>query len=66
MNIKQPEPTGIYYVMHRFFTWHILFNAPLDTRTCKTLEACFIAVTRPSLNELLHSDTLILLRVGFT
>lgn len=42
------------------FTWHILCNLPLDTSTPKNLEAFFKAVMRPSFNEHIYSDRLIL------
>ena len=34
-----------------YFTWRILCNAPSNTRTRKNIEAFFIAIMRPSLNE---------------
>ena len=33
------------------FTWRILCNVPSNPRTGKNIEAFFIAIMRPSLNE---------------
>ena len=49
-----------------YFTWRILCNAPSNTRTRKNIEAFFIAVMRPSLNEQIDSSALILIRNGVT
>ena len=38
-----------------YFTWRILCNALSNTRICKNIEAFFIAIMRPSLNEQIDS-----------
>ena len=48
------------------FTWHILSSAPKNNRLRKNLEALFIAVKRPSLNEQIEFNTLNLFRNGVT
>ena len=49
-----------------YFTWRILCNAPSNAKTRKSIEAFFIAIMRPSLNEQTDSDALILFRNGVT
>ena len=49
-----------------YFTWKIICNAPSNTRTGKNIEAFFTAIMRPSLNEQIDSDALILPRNGVT
>ena len=49
-----------------YFTWRILRNAPSNARTSKDIEAFFIAIMRPNLNEQIDSDALILFRNGVT
>ena len=49
-----------------YVTWRILCNAPSNARTHKNIEAFFIAIVRPSLNEQTDSDALILFRNGLT
>ena len=49
-----------------YFTWRVLCNVPSNTRTRKNIEAFFIAIMRPSLNEQVDSDALILFRNGVT
>ena len=49
------------------FTWKILNNkAPVRTRCRKNLEAFYIAIKKPILNEQVKSNTLILFRNGIT
>ena len=38
------------------FTWSIIFNAPIKKFKRKIIEACFIAVMKPTLNDQLDSD----------
>ena len=45
-----PNNTG------HLFAWEILMPAPKDKLTCKNLEAFFIAVQKPSLNEQVKSN----------
>ena len=49
-----------------YFTWKIICNAPSNTRTRKNIEAFFTAIMRPSLNEQIDSDALIIPRNGVT
>ena len=49
-----------------YFIWKILCNAPSNPRTRKNIEAFFIAIMRPSLNEQIICDALILFRNGVT
>ena len=48
------------------FTWRILYNAPSNARTRMNIKAFFIAIMRPSLNEQIDLDALILFRNGVT
>ena len=48
------------------FAWEILMPAPKDKRTRKNLEAFFIAVQKPSLNEQMKLNVLHLFRNGIT
>ena len=49
-----------------YFTWRILCNVPSNARTRKNIEAFFIAIMRPSLNQQIDCDALILVRNGVT
>ena len=49
-----------------YFTWRILCNAPSNARTHKNIEALLIAIMRPSLNEQIDYDALVLFRNGVT
>ena len=48
------------------FTWRILYNASSNARTRMNIEAFFIAIMRPSLNEQIDLDALILFRNDVT
>ena len=48
------------------FDWKILLTAHANTKLCKILESSIIALRRPSLNEQLNFDQLILFRNGVT
>ena len=48
------------------FSWKILCNAPSKTRERKNLEASFIALLKPSLNEQVDFKVLTLFRNGVT
>ena len=48
------------------FEWKIVLNAPKHTRTRKNLEASFIALKKPRLNDQLDSAKLLLFRNGVT
>ena len=48
------------------FSWFILERAPVNTLKRRILEACFIKLIAPSLNEQLDNDVLMLFRNGVT
>ena len=48
------------------YNWTILANACKHTRPRKNLEAIYIALLRPSLNDQLKSNKLLLFRTGIT
>ena len=48
------------------FTWKVLLNTPINDRVRKNLEASFIALSRPSLNEQIDTKKLLLFRNGVT
>ena len=48
------------------FTWRIISNAPEKTNLRKNIEASIIAIKKPSLNDQLDSNRLILFRNGVT
>lgn len=64
---KNSEPANhIYHNPDHQYSWKILIKAPLRTRLRKNLEASFIALKRPKLNEQLESKKLLLFRNGVT
>ena len=48
------------------FDWSILCNAPSNNQVRKNLEALFIGIIKPSLNEQTNFDRLTLFRNGIT
>ena len=48
------------------FTWKVLMTAPINDRARKNLEASFIVLRRPSLNEQIDAKKLLLFRKGVT
>ena len=48
------------------FTWKVLTTAPINDHAMKNLEASFIALSRPSLNEQIDAKKLLLFRNGVT
>ena len=48
------------------FEWFILYNAPSNSQIRKNLEALFIGIMKPSLNEQTNFDRLTLFRNGIT
>ena len=48
------------------FQWRVIANAPMNNRTRKNLEALYIALKRPNLNEQVESNVLTLFRFGIT
>ena len=64
---KKSKPTAhLEQNIDHYFTWRILCNAPSNAKTRKSIEAFFIAIMRPSLNEQTDSDALILFRNAVT
>ena len=52
--------------INHIFTWKILCHLSKKTDICKNLEAIFIALLKPSLNEQKNFECLILSRNGIT
>ena len=50
----------------QLFDWSILYNAPSNNQIRKNLEALFIGIIKPSLNEQTNFDRLTLFRNGIT
>ena len=71
MNMKtqtkiQNRPSISFNTLIMFFQWKVLMSAPMNNRKRKILEAFFIAVKRPTLNEQKDSKKLTLFRNGVT
>ena len=49
-----------------FFPWKIIWHTSKKTDICKNLEAIFIALLKPSLNEQKNFEQLILFRNSIT
>ena len=65
--LLNPKPAAhLEQNIDHYFTWRFSCNAPSTARTRKNIEAFFIAIMRPSLNEQTDSDALILFRNGVT
>ena len=52
--------------IEHLFDWSILCNAPSNNQIRKNLEALFIGIMKPSLNEQTNFDRLTLFRNGIT
>ena len=64
---KKSEPSQhIKRNIHHTFTWKILCNAPTKLRERKNLEASFISLMKPSLNDQVEFKVLTLFRNGVT
>ena len=63
---KSKPAANLEQNIDHYFTWRILYNAPSNARTRKNIEAFFIAIMRPSLNQQTDSDALILFKTGIT
>ena len=48
------------------FTWTVISNAPKNSKTRKNLEASYIALLKPDLNEQKDFERLVLFRNGVT
>ena len=59
------EPSGHLKIIHTF-TWKVLMTAPINDRVTKNLEASFMVLSRPSLNEQIDSKKLLQFRNGVT
>ena len=46
------------------FKWKVLMTAPINSKVSENLEASFIALSRPSLNEQIDAKKLLLIRSG--
>ena len=64
---KDSEPAKhLFQHPDHVFQWKVLMSAPMNNRKRKILEAFFIAVKRPTLNEQKDSKKLTLFRNGVT
>ena len=64
---KKSEPAKhLQCNLDHIFTWKILMSASLNIRTRKNLEASWIALSHPTLNNQIESKKLILFRNGVT
>ena len=64
---KDSEPAKhLFQNPDHVFQWNVLMSAPMNNRKRKILEAFFIAVKRPTLNEQKDSKKLTLFRNGVT
>ena len=52
--------------IEHYFTWRILCKAPSNARTRKNIQTFFIVIMRPSFNEQINCDALILFNNGVT
>ena len=64
---KSSEPS----IHHRsninhYFTWAVISNAPKNAKTKKNLEASYIDLWKPNLNEQKYFERLVLFRNGVT
>ena len=62
---SEPAKHLVNHPSHNF-EWSLLATAPKQDRTRKNLEAFYIALLRPSLNEQVESNVLNLFRNGVT
>ena len=63
---NKSKPAAHLEQNYHYFFRRILGNASSNTRTRENVEAFFIAIMRPILNEQIDSDALILLRNSVT
>ena len=52
--------------INHYFTWTVISNAPKNAKTRKNLEASYIALWKPNLNEQKDFERLVLFRNGVT
>ena len=64
---KSSEPSKhLRSNINHCFTWAVISNAPKNTKTRKNLEASYIALWKPDLNEQKDFERLVLFRNGVT
>ena len=64
---KSSEPSKhLRSNINHYFTWVVISNAPKNAKTRKNLEASYIALWKPNLNEQKDFERLILFRNGVT
>ena len=63
---KSEPSKHLYQNINHVFTWSVICSAPKIDRTRKNLEAFYIALMRPNLNEQCDSNVLTLFRNGIT
>ena len=58
---KSSEPSRhLRSTMNHYFTWDVISNAPKNAKTRKNLDASYIAVWKPDLNEQKDFERLVL------
>ena len=68
-NISSEKPNPSNHLnsnITNHFSWSVICNAPVKKMTRKILEACFIALFNPTLNDQIESDLLHLFKNGIT
>ena len=64
---KSSEPSKhLQSNINHYFTWAVISNAPKNAKTRKNLEASYIALWKPNLNEQKDFERLVLFRNGVT
>ena len=64
---KSSEPSKhLRSNINHYFTWVVISNAPKNAKTRKNLEASYIALWKPDLNEQKDFERLVLFRNGVT
>ena len=64
---KNSEPSKhLLSNTNHYFTWALISNAPTNAKTRKKLEASYIALWKPNLNEQKDFERLVLFRNGVT
>ena len=64
---KSSEPSKhLRSNINHCFTWAVISNAPKNAKTRKNLEASYIALWKPDLNEQKDFERLVLFRNGVT
>ena len=62
---SNPSKHLISNITH-YFSWSVICNTPIKKLTCKILEAYFIALLKPTLNDQIESDLLHLFKNEIT